>query len=172
MMVIGLGYCLMGLWSMARVALMFILNFTYYKNMWEPYMVGLENDFQRNLSYGITIFFIGLLATIDAGLRVFVGLNARADAQGKKNKKAYIVWLIIFIVVDLLAMPLSFYQENSDQIATALMDYIGTFFMNIMTLVISVDLLVASLYVRKYRKLNEEGKLIEPETKAENEDNK
>ena len=169
MIVEGLGYCLMGFWAIVRMALMCILNSQYLKMIAEDYLAKEEPipGFDLKLFYAFSIVFLMVLASIDAGLRLFVGLSARADAKGKKKKNAYIVWLIIFILFDLISIGSTIISLGME-VTTELMDFIGTFLMIIMELVISADLLVASLYVRKYRKLEKTGQLIEPVSQNDN----
>lgn len=161
MMVVGLGYCFMGVWTFARMLLLCTMNFAYVRQL--VIESATEEMINNPVAYEflliLSIVFIMLFAVIDGIIRLFIGFSARANATGKK-RNAYIVWLIIVIILDFMAIILSLSQLLTES-TTELMDFTGSFLMNIMVLVISVDLLVSCLYVRKYRKLEGNGLLKE-----------
>ena len=159
MMVVGLGYCFMGGWTFCRLLLLCTMNFAYIRQV--IYEVADEEFLQQPYAFqlmaGLSIFMIMLMAVIDAGIRFFIGFSARANAMCKK-RNAYIFWLFVVIFLDFIAIFVSMSQLNGT-ITNELVDFIGSFLMNIMVLVISVDLLVSCLYVRRYRKLEAKGLL-------------
>ena len=171
MMVVGLGYCFMGAWTFGRMLLLCTMNFAYIRQV--IYQVAdeefLEQPYAFQFMAGFVIILIMLTAVIDAGIRFFIGFSARADAMGKK-RNAYIFWLFVVIFLDFITIFVSMSQLNGT-ITNELVDFIGAFLMNIMVLVISVDLLVSCLYVRRYRKLEAKGILKETPAKAETKDN-
>lgn len=168
MMVLGLGYCFIGFWSVIRVIMMFAFNGAYY---WASVVsaANLEQESETFLRivYVIIVITIMLFSGGDTLLRVFIGLGARRDAAGKRSN-AYIGWLIVVIVFDIISI---FAGASSFQVEESFnfIDFIGTFLMNTMTLVISFDLLTASLYVRKYRKSLKSGESAAPTAKKESE---
>ena len=172
-MVLGMGYCFLGAWDIIRVILLCTLNYKYIDNFIKSSLgfydtSFIQSDYFDDFMIFMRVFVIVFLISVSligTGLRLFIGLSARSDARGRKCKKAYLVWLVIFILMDLSGILSQIIEANTDM-QVDLYDLAGTVVMAVTLLVVSIDLLASSIYVRKYRKLEAEGKL----TESENED--
>lgn len=147
LVVLGTGVILYGFWTIIKIAMCLIFGVELFD----------EEDVAEFGPVGMTFLMIilVLILAVDVFIRLYAGLRARYEGTGKKAGKSYLVWCVwlilesafsIFIVVpDIIDM-------NGDFIDTYL-----SVFMELTSLAMTIEVFIAGISVRKYRKKLQEG---------------
>lgn len=148
LVVLGTGVVLYGFWTIIKLAMCLIFGFELFD----------ESDLEELGPIGITFVMIILviIMAIDVLIRLYAGLRARYEGTGKKVGKGYLFWCVwlmlesafsIFIVVpDVINM-------QGDFIDTYL-----SVFMELTSAAMTIEVFLAGISVRRYRKKLKEGK--------------
>ena len=149
LVVLGTGVILYGFWSIIKLTMCLIFGVELFD------MDDLEALGPIGISF-VMIMVVFIMA-IDVFIRLHVGLRARYEGAGQKAGKAYLVgcaWLILestfaiaIIIPDLINMDGDFFDT-----------YLSVF-MELCSLAFSIEVFIAAISVRKYRKKSGEEKL-------------
>ena len=142
LVVLGTGVIVFGFWGIIKILAQLMLGIRIV----EP------EDLEDLGPIGIIIVMLIIVSiyAVDVILRLCVGIMARREAEGKKCGKGYLVacgWLIFGSVLSVVLVFLSIAQAEDD-----FFDNLTAIFMEISSLVITVEVFAASISVRRYRK--------------------
>lgn len=100
----------------------------------------------------LVILFILLFGIIiaEVGLRLFVGLKARAEGKGKKRSIAYIIVAGVLIPYHLFGVIYNF--TSLDYMAGGVFDTIVTMVLDISSLISLIELFIAAIMLHRLRK--------------------
>ncbi len=138
---LGGGVIAFGVWSMLK---------TYLYMLVDPIPLTLEvpEEYRKAalvVAYGLVTFFL----LIDLGLRLYVGLSARAEGIGQKKGKAYIVLAVLMLIVNIaswLAYLFTYDYKGGD---AALVDYVVSLVVDLTSIVLLAQLIYNAVLVRR-----------------------
>ena len=140
--ILGIGVIAFGFWGVIKLIAELFLGIDIYRPE------DLEGfDETAIMILNITLFTI---LTIDIILRIIVGLKARCEGRGKKTGRVYLVIILMLIISSTF---------NVCVVAWDLITMRGTFgedfvaiFMELSSLVVSLEVFIAAVSVRRYRR--------------------
>ncbi|MBQ3418114.1 MAG: hypothetical protein IJH32_09835 [Ruminococcus sp.] len=138
----GLGVIAFGLWSVLKTFLLLILRNDMREQMFEK----MPNELLVKV---IVYVILAFLVLTDFGIRLFVGLSARAEGFGKKKGYAYIVFAILIALSSLGSLLLLIFGSNPDE---SLLELTVSTIVEVTNLVVMIELLVAAFTVKKLKK--------------------
>ena len=98
----------------------------------------------------ITVLCFTVLFSFDIFLRLYVGLRAHREAKGKKYGNGHLVacgWLILGSVLSIALVFWAITQAEGDPF-----DNVAAIFLELSSLIITVEVFAATIGVRRYRK--------------------
>lgn len=144
LLTLGYGIIAFGLWSVLK---------TYLYTWVDPIIKEIDTEEQYKMAATILAYvMISIILAADFGLRLYVGMSARAEGMGKKKGRAYIVVaaLMLFISVMLWLASLGFVQSWAEK--EALMDYIVSMVVDLTSIAILARLVYNAVKVRQLRR--------------------
>ena len=147
--ILGGGVITFGLWSVVKSIMYLMVNpFQYFRSDDVP------QEFQLLVMafvYGIAALLVGL----DVGLRIFVGLSARAEARGKKKSRAYIVVAAVMAAGNLLLFlgTLLLAATTPDAVTGNLLDTLVSAVVDVTALIALFELVFTARRVQRLRTL-------------------
>ena len=149
--VLGAGVILFGFWTVVKLVAQVLLGTQF-----------IDPEDLEELGIGGTIFvtfFVAFVFAQDMIMRLYVGLRARREGRGLKVGVGHLIVSVILILGSLLSIILVAYSIMTAQ--GDFYDNIVAIFMELSSLVITVEVFMASVSVRRYRKkLSKEGAKI------------
>ena len=131
LVVFGTGVVLFGFWGIIKLIAQILLGFQIV----DPELLdGLDPA-----GIVFVMFFVAAVLAIDVILRLYAGLRARREGYGKKTGAGHRIVLVLLII--------SIMTASGD-----LEENITGLFMELSSLVITLEVFMASVSVRKYRK--------------------
>ena len=149
LVVLGTGVILYGFWSIIKLAMCLIFGVELFD----------MNDLEALGPIGISFVMIVvvIIMAVDVFIRLHVGLRAGYEGKGKKVRKSYLIWCVWLILESAIAIALVV-----PDIINMEGDFIDTYlsvFMELCSLSFSIEVFIAGISVRKYRKKTGEAKL-------------
>ena len=149
LVVLGTGVILYGFWSIIKLAMCLIFGVELFD----------ENDLESLGPIGISfvMVIVVIIMAVDVFIRLHVGLRARYEGAGQKAGKAYLVgcvWLILESTFAIAIVIPDLINMDGDFLDTYL-----SVFMELCSLAFSIEVFIAAISVRKYRKKSGEAKL-------------
>ena len=95
----------------------------------------------------VVVLFL-IVLNVDLYLRIYVGLSARSEAAGKKKGAAYLVVACIVLTLSILSIIALFRSAYTDTSG----DKVVTFVIEVTSLIALLNMIVASVRVKKIRK--------------------
>ena len=140
--ILGIGVIVFGFWGIIKLIAELFLGIDIYR---PEDLEGLDET--AIMIVNVTIFVI---MTIDIILRIIVGLKARREGRGKKTGRGYLVIILMLIISstfnvcvvawDLITMRGAFGED------------FAAIFMELSSLVVSLEVFIAAVSVRRYRR--------------------
>lgn len=144
LLTLGYGIIAFGLWSVLK---------TYLYTWVDPIIKEIDTEEQYKMAATILAYvMISIILAADFGLRLYVGMSARAEGMGKKKGRAYIVVaaLMLFVSVMLWLASLGYVQSRAEK--EALMDYIVSMVVDLTSIAILARLVYNAVKVRQLRR--------------------
>lgn len=151
----GMAVIVFGLWNILKTAMGIILSpDTLLASISQTVEVLPSTTIEFIVFYGVIFVFL----LIELGIRLYIGLSARADSEGKKKKSiVYIVISMIVVSANISGMACSYFTANI--LNMSLIIILITIVVDITSVVAFIEMIVAAITVRSVRKqLASEGK--------------
>ena len=145
----GLGVIAFGAWSVLKTILYFFLR---KDDINEAFDKLTDDTFIRIMS----IVIIALILLIDFGLRLYVGLSARAEGFGKKKGVFYLIVAIFIAVSSLLSLVMIFFDLRKAVQNSSVLELVVSIIVETTSMIVMIELLVGAFTVKKLRKDLEE----------------
>lgn len=148
LVVLGTGVILFGFWGIIKIAMNFIFGIELFT----------EADIEQLGENGmvITLIILIIIMAVDVLLRLHTGLRARKEGAGGKVSASYVVISVFLIIGSVLSVAIvieSIFSLEEDAIDSFL-----SFFMELTSLALTIELFISAISVRKYKKKLERGK--------------
>ena len=147
LVVLGTGVMVFGIWSIIKLIGTFAFRI--------PLFTASEEEDLGSVGMLFAIIIAVILVSVDVLLRIFVGIRARREGEGKKAGKAYLVFLVLMIIVSVISVAVEI-----DAVLSAERDFFDSYanlIMELTSLVVSFEVFMAAIYVRRFRAKAEEG---------------
>ena len=141
LVILGTGVSVFGFWGIIKLFTQIVLGIQIF----DPSDEEALGDFGMIIAMTTLV----ILMAFDVLLRLFVGLRARRDGQGKKVGKAYLifdVWLMLGSIASVLIVVSSILEGSGP-----FFDNYISLFMELSSLVICLEVFIAAISVRRYR---------------------
>ena len=146
----GTGVILFAVWGIVRTILNFTLvNKNNNEDLAEVY-AGLGEGQNADMIFAISASLAVALLAAEVGLRLFVGLSARAESKGKKKGWAYVVIACIMIPIYIAGIVISI--VNIVTVHTGVIDLIVTVIVEVTSLFAFIELVVSATRLKKMKK--------------------
>ena len=136
LLTLGAGVIAFGVWSMLKTYLYMIVDPI-------PMTFDVPEQFQQ------TALVIAYAMVTDLGLRLYIGLSARAEGLGSKKGKAYIIVTALMLVVNIAAWIVYLFMYDYRDGYEALMDYVVSLVVDFTSIVILAQLIYNAILVRR-----------------------
>ena len=135
LVILGNGVIVFGLWTFAKTLLSWFLNPAYFSQ-------------QTDQTISVLVFniMVVIVLVMDLLLRLFVGLSARNAGLGKRTNIVYVGAAVILLLLNVLSTGGIMYQFTAAGERT--FDSIITLIISITSMIILLDLIVASVKVK------------------------
>ena len=148
LVVFGTGVILYGFWSIIKLAMCLIFEVEIFN----------KEDLEEFGPIGISIVLVivVIIMAVDVLIRLRTGLRARYEGAGKKAGKSYLfgcIWLILESAISIIIVVPDVINMEGDFIDTYL-----SVFMELTSLAMTIEVFMAGISVRKYRKKLQEAK--------------
>ena len=148
LVVLGTGVMAFGLWSIIKLLGTFAFRI--------PLFTVSEEKELGSVGMIFAVIVAVIIVSVDVLLRIFVGIRARREGEGKKKAgKAYLVFLVLMIIVSVISVIVEI-----DAVLSAERDFFDSFanlIMELSSLVVSLEVFMAAIYVRRFRAKSKEG---------------
>ncbi len=147
LVVLGTGVMVFGIWSIIKLLGMFAFRI--------PLFTASEEEDLGSVGMLFAVIIAVIIVSVDVLLRIFVGIRARREGEGKKAEKAYLVFLVLMIIVSVISVAVEI-----DAVLSAERDFFDSYanlIMELTSLVVSFEVFMAAKYVRRFRAKAEEG---------------
>ena len=142
LVVLGTGVIAFGFWSILKMLGMFIFSVDVFRPSDE------EELGAAGMIFAIIIAVI--IMAVDVLFRVFVGLRARRDGEGRKVSATYLVFTMFLILGSILSVITE--AANVLSAGGSFFEGFASLVMELTSLVISIEVFIAGVYVRRFRK--------------------
>ena len=142
LVVLGTGVALFGFWGIIKLIAQVLLG---YQVVDPAQLEDLEPE-----GVVFVMFFVAAVLSIDVILRFYAGLRMRREGLGKKTGIGHLIVTVFLILGSLFTVSfVTFAILNAEG---GLEENFVGLFMELSSLVITIEVFVASLKVRRYRK--------------------
>ena len=143
------GVILFGLWSVIKSLLYF--------------RTGLFDDLDTQVEPEqllfvklVTVAFVALIVFADLGFRLKIGLRARAEGMGRRQKSGYLVLAALIVLFNLAVELFSIYFVVKKGLSgQSYIEYAVSMLVDLSSTVLLIELIVTVLRVRKLSALSE-----------------
>ena len=140
--ILGIGVIVFGFWGIIKIAAELFLGIDVFN----------PEDVKELNELGIMIVHITLyvVLTVDIILRIIVGIKAKREEHGRKTGRGYLViilWLVLSSSVNVTAAAWEIITMRA-----AFFEYFVAIFMELSSLVVSLEVFIAAVSVRRYRR--------------------
>ena len=148
LVILGIGVIMFAFWSIIKLLMQLLLNIKIFPE-------DLEKEYGPFIIL-ISMVVLVIIMAVDVLIRLFVGLRACRDGRGVKVSKAYLIFNVLLIMGSLVSV---FFVLQSIESAEGdfIDNYIGLL-MELSSLFVSVEVLLAGISVRRYRRRMKEGR--------------
>ena len=144
LLTLGYGIIAFGLWSVLKTYL-----YTWVDPIITEADVTVEN---RTAAVIVAYIMITMVLAVDFGLRLYVGMSARAEGMGKKKGRGYIIVAALMLLISVLLWFLSLGYIQSRAENESLMDYIISMVVDLTSIAILARLVYNAVKVRQLRR--------------------
>lgn len=144
LLTLGYGIIAFGLWSVLK---------TYLYTWVDPIFNEVEVQEQYKTAATILAYvMITIILALDFGLRLYVGMSARAEGMGKKKGRGYIIvaGLMLLVSAVLWIASLGYVQSRAE--SESLMDYVISMVVDLTSIAILARLIYNAVKVRQLRR--------------------
>ncbi len=144
LVVLGTGIMLFGFWGIIKLIAQVLMGYQIF----DP---ALFDGYEPGLIV-FTMFFTAAVLSIDVILRLYAGLRAVRDGLGKKTGIGHLIVAVMLIIgsaLSIFIVTFGILTANGD-----LEENFVSLFMELSSLVITLEVFMASISVRRYRKNN------------------
>lgn len=144
LLTLGYGIIAFGLWSVLK---------TYLYTWVDPIFNEVEVQEQYKTAATILAYvMITIILALDFGLRLYVGMSARAEGMGKKKGRGYIIvaGLMLLASAVLWLASLGYVQNRAE--SESLMDYVISMVVDLTSIAILARLIYNAVKVRQLRR--------------------
>ncbi len=147
--ILGGGVIAFGLWSVVKMIMYFAVDPLKY------FQVDDIPQEYRLLVMALVYGIVALIVGLDVGLRIYVGLSARAEARGKKKSRAYIIVAALMAAGNLLLFlgSLLIIIFNPDTAPDNILDTLVSVIVDITAQITLIELFFTARNVQRLRKL-------------------
>ena len=149
---VGTGVIMFGLWAMIKSAMTLILSMDQIKLLVETMGVP-EEDFASTIP--MMVIGVAVVFGTDMVLRLIIGLSARKEARSRdlKNRLGYMVFAVILCIISVGSLFADTLQLRLGPSPEIMMDAIIAIIIDATSIVMTVELIVAGLKVKRYKKM-------------------
>ena len=140
----GIAVIVFGIWNIAKMVIYSISTPDGLSKLLGVSGNGPAENAARAILLGILIF----IALIDIGLRLLVGLSARAESKGKKKSIGYLI-VAIFLA---LGSVISIFMTFGSFFANSVFDTVISILVELTSLLVLCDVIVSSFGIRSLKK--------------------
>ena len=147
LVILGAGVIIFGFWTVLKVLAYIFLDIPLFDT--SKYEIESEEEYRFLMAF--LFFFI----TSDLLVRLYVGARAISEGLGKKVRKGYLVfnlWLILFGIFSVISVIMVLMEPDDEYIETY-----ASLFMELSSLTIIIEVFIAALSVRRYKKTHIKG---------------
>ena len=146
--ILGMGVILFGFWSVFKVLAQAVLGVPLFTS------TDLKELEGTGVDMNVLIIVLSALLAGDVIVRLIVGLCSMAEGRNheKRIKRIYLVFAVWEILFEVFSVISVFIQMMKEEERSFLEMYIS-FFMELSALVILLEVYIAAISVRKYKKL-------------------
>ena len=144
LLTLGYGIIAFGLWSVLKT----------YLYTWVDPIIGEADVTAENRTAAVIVAYImiTMVLAVDFGLRLYVGMSARAEGMGKKKGRGYIIVAALMLLISVLLWFLSLGYIQSRAENDSLMDYIISMVVDLTSIAILARLVYNAVKVRQLRR--------------------
>lgn len=144
LLTLGFGIISFGVWSVLK---------TYLYTWVDPIFTEIDVAEEYKTAAAILAYvMITVILAMDLGLRLYVGMSARAEGLGKKKGRAYIVVASVMLVISIVLWLASLGYVQSKAENDTLMDYIVSMVVDLTSIAILARLVYNAVKVRQLRR--------------------
>ena len=144
LLTLGYGIIAFGLWSVLK---------TYLYTWVDPIITEADVTAENRTAAAIVAYImVTMVLAVDFGLRLYVGMSARAEGMGKKKGRGYIVVAALMLLISVLLWFLSLGYIQSRAENDSLMDYIVSMVVDLTSIAILTRLVYNAVKVRQLRR--------------------
>ena len=137
----GLGVIAFAVWSVMKTIMLFAMR----KELLIDVLAASDD-----MTFKVTLISIlVLILLVDFLVRLYVGLSARAEGFGKKKGYVYIIFAILLALTSLGAVVMTFFNISP---GSSVAELVVSVIVEATSIVVVIELLVASFNVKKLRK--------------------
>jgi len=142
LVVLGMGVMMFGFWGIIKLIAQVLLGTQF-----------IDPEELEDLGTGGTIFvtfFVAAVFSTDVILRLYVGLRARREGLGKKTGVGHLIVSVLLIMGSMITIGILFWgiMNTSGDLDENLI----ALFLELSSLVVTLEVFMASVSVRRYRK--------------------
>ncbi len=141
LVILGTGVMGFGVWGIVKLIAQFIVG--------EELFSAEDVETLGPVGMFITVAILIYLLTLEVLIRVYIGISAGKEGRGRKTGPAYLVITAILILSSVFSIW--FVLDTLASIGGGLFETVTSLFLEITSLVISIELFVAGIRVRRYK---------------------
>lgn len=142
LIITGTGVIIFGAWNFLKIL--------YYCFFDTSYIESIFDDIEGGNYTNLVIVILILIMTIDTLIRLYAGKRAVYEAKGEKQGYIYIVMVLLFTISSFYS--LCAYFNDISQYTNGAFDAISGVVVETTSLVISIELIISAINVKKLRK--------------------
>jgi len=146
MSTLGMGVIAFGVWSILKFYLYIWVDSAYVKLPdVSPEVMAMVKTF--------TYVFIAVFLLIDLGLRLYLGLSARAEGMGKRKGRTYIVLTALLLIGNVIAWVIALFNASLTKAENqSTLDFYVSLLVDFSSTAMLADLLYNAIRLRKLEK--------------------
>lgn len=162
LIVVGTGTVLFSIWSAVKLlSVVFLLRQEIVEAIFKQ--TGTAEDIPENILFWVVAVLCIIFALVVMGIRIYVGLSAIAEGQGKKRSIFYIIIAVLMILLTTLSVCMSFFiAKDPDQFSVLTGDQsFSAMIIDATSVIMLTQMVVSALRIRQFnrRRKNSKGKI-------------
>jgi len=134
----GTGVVVFGLWSFVKTIIYVLFQFSYFETV-----LGIDfNDVDKTAF----VVMLVIIMIMDILFRLYIRKQAKKEAEGYNKGYLYIVFAVIMVFLSINSV-ISYIYDSQD-----ILEKMAAIITDITSIIITVELIVSALYVRRHRK--------------------
>ena len=147
LVILGAGVIVFGFWSIIKLAAQLLFG----------YQLFTPEDVEELGEIGVFIstILVFVIQGMDVILRLIAGLTAMSEGRGKKTRRGYLV-LIMFLILG-SAFSLTIFIPTVLETGDEIFENFVSIFLELSSLVVSIEVFIAGISVRRHKAKSVEG---------------